>query len=138
MAGDKTNYGEFCNLELILIMMSDTCVLIHCVYNCYKYKEKLVILQSIGIIIIQVFAIELVTFAVDFVPLAVEFGVFAVVFVPLAVEFGAFTVEFVPLALQFVALAMELDTFVIELGRRVCFRIRRVCTNFCHFRGLKK
>ena len=65
---------------------------------------------------LQIFAIELFTFAVDFVPLAVEFGTFAVVFVPLAVELGTFAVEFVALALQFVALAMELDAFAIELG----------------------
>ena len=52
---------------------------------------------------------NIVTFAVDFVPLTVEFGAFAV-------EFVSFAVEFVALALQFIALAIELDTFAMRLG----------------------
>ena len=52
-------------------------------------------------VLLQVFAIELVTFAVDFIPLAVEFVGFAV--------------EFVTLALQFIASAIELDAFAIRL-----------------------
>ena len=59
--------------------------------------------------LLQVFAIELMIFAVDFVPLAVELGTFAV-------EFVGFAVEFVTFALQFVALAIELDTFAMGLG----------------------
>jgi len=61
------------------------------------------------LLFIHVFAIELGTFAVGFVPLAVEFGTFAV-------EFIGFAVEFVALALQFVIFARELDAFAMGLG----------------------
>ena len=57
------------------------------------------------VIIIQVFAIEFVSFAVDFVPFAAEFVAFAIEFSPFAIEFVAFAVEFGAFALEFVAFA---------------------------------
>jgi len=54
--------------------------------------------------VIQIFAIELVTFAVYFLPLAVKFGTFA-----------DFVVEFVALAIKLDALAMGLGAFALEL-----------------------
>ena len=50
--------------------------------------------------IIQVLAIEFVTFAIEFVTLAIEF-------VPLAIEFVTLAIEFVTLAIEFVALARK-------------------------------
>ena len=52
---------------------------------------------------LHVFAIEVVTFAVDFWLLEVEFSTFA-------------SLQFVALAPRFVTLAMELDVYAIELG----------------------
>ena len=52
------------------------------------------------------FAIEIVTFVVDFIPLAVESGAFAVNFVPLQWFFFALTLEFVAY--------VELGTFALE------------------------
>ena len=68
--------------------------------------------------IIQVFVIELFTFAVDFVLLAVEFGIFALEFVP-------FAVQFITLAMYFVALAMELGTFAFA---RICRGYKTYCS----------
>ena len=57
-------------------------------YNTCKHITQVADFTSTGSIpIIQVFAFELVTVAVDFVPLAVEFGAFAAEFVPFAVHF---------------------------------------------------
>ena len=66
-------------------------------------------IRSINIIL-QVFAIEFVTFPIDFVPVAVELV--------------AFAVEFVPFAIEFIGFAMEFIIFRIK--------IHHVCTTICH------
>ena len=54
--------------------------------------------------LLQVFAIEFVPFAIEFVAVAIEF-------VPFAIEFVAVAIEFVPLAIEFVAFAIEFVAF---------------------------
>ena len=61
------------------------------------------------------FSIELITFAVDFIPLAIEFGTFAVDSFSLAVEFHAFSVDFVPLAGESVIL--ELRVILCQINK---------------------
>jgi len=50
----------------------------------YQLTPKLQIIQIFQPLNVTGFCFELVTFAVDFIPLAVEFGTFAVEFVALA------------------------------------------------------
>ena len=49
---------------------------------------------------LQVLAIEFVTFAIEFVTLAIEF-------VPLAIEFVTLAIELIALAIDFIALAQK-------------------------------
>ena len=65
--------------------------------------------------VVQVFAIESVGFAVDFVPFVVEFVALTIEFGPFAVEFIYFSIEFVSFAVEFGALASEFVTFAQKL-----------------------
>jgi len=48
-----------------------------------------------GLVIIQAFVIEFVTFEIDFITFAVELIAFAIEFVTLAIELGMFALEFI-------------------------------------------
>jgi len=76
-------------------------------------EQKLTILQVLAIEFVT-FAIEFVTLAIEFIPLAIEFITLAIELVPLAIEFITLAIEFVPLAIEFITLAIEFVALAIE------------------------
>ena len=57
--------------------------------------------------VLQVWAIEFVTSAIEFVHLAIEFVSLAIEFVHLAIEFVSLAIKFVHLSIEFVSFAIE-------------------------------
>ena len=93
---------EVCTLFLMFVEQN--------IWVCFSLKTDASIISTL----IQVFAIEFVSFAVDFVPFAVEFVAFAIEFGPFAIEFVAFALEFVGFAVEFGAFALEFVAFAYK------------------------